>query len=483
MARSLRVTAARGVRWTTLSACAVTGAQLLQIWIATQIVSPGELGLFYIMMLVLGFLRIFADGGFTFAVIHRQSMSATELSSVYWITVLVGVALYIGVAAVGAPLIALAYGEPRLHSLIAFGTLSFAMVPFGLLYSTLLRKELQFDLVAKIEIGGAVAGLAAMIVAGLLGFGLHALVIGLLGGNVVRTALFVMLGGNGWRPERRLSFSAAAYFVRFGSYQIGDRVTNYAASRSDQILISAFLGPEVLGFYALAWNLVVDPIYRINPIITRVFAPLLAKVQDEPARLKRGFLTLIEIVATINLPLVGGIAAIAPLLVPLVFGAEWTPLVPIIQILVVVGAAKAIGNPTGALVLARGRADLAFRWSVIAALCQLPVLALAVLSGSVQVVAVTIALFQLFVLAGLYRLLYRPLLGACLQEWLGRLLLPVGFTTAMAVSVVLAGRLLEFSGIIGLAASIALGAIVYISLYALFRRDTMISLFRLAAGR
>ena len=471
------------MRWTTLSAVAVTGSQLLQMWIATRIVSPAELGLFYITMLVLGFLKIFADGGFTFAVFHRQTMTAVELSSVYWMTVLVGVLIYAGAAAIAAPLVALAYGEPRLHALIALSSLSFVMVPFGLLHSTLLRKDLRFDLAAKIEVAAAVTGLVAMAAAALAGLRLFSLVVGILTNNLVRTALFVTVGTRGWRPEFRLDFGAAAFFVRFGTFQLGERVISYLAARSDQILISAFLGPEILGFYSLAWNFVVDPIYRINPIITRVFGPVLAKLQDEPARLKRAFLTLIEIVATINLPLVAGMAAVAPLLVPVMFGNKWLPIVPIMQILAVVGCCKAVGNPTGGLILAKGRADLAFRWSAIAALCQMPVLLLAVQAGSILVVAATIAVLQVFTLAGLYRLLYRPLIGACLGDWLEKILVPLGFALVMAAVVVLAGRLLHLTGAAGTALSIALGAAVYLALYALFRRDMVVSLATLTFSR
>jgi O-antigen/teichoic acid export membrane protein len=471
------------VRWTTLSAVAVTGSQLLQMWLATRMVSPAELGLFYITLLVLGFLRIFADGGFTFAVFHRQTMTALELSSVYWMTVLVGVAIYAGAAAIAAPLVALAYGEPRLHALVALGALSFVMVPFGLLHSTLLRKDLRFDLAAKIEVIAAIAGLAAMVAAALAGLRLYALIAGLFGSNLVRTALFMTVGTRGWRPGLRLDFRAAAFFVRFGTFQVGERVISYLAVRSDQILISAFLGAEVLGFYTLAWNFVVDPIYRINPIITRVFGPVLAKVQDEPARLKRGFLTLIEIVATINLPLVAGMAAVAPLLVPLMFGARWLPIIPIMQILAVVGCCKAIGNPTGGLILAKGRADLSFRWSAIAALCQVPILTLAVQAGSILVVAATIAVLQVATLAGLYRLLYRPLIGPCLGAWLEKILVPLGFALIMVAAVVLAGRLLHLTGVAGTVLSIALGGAVYLALYAMFRRDMVASLATLTFSR
>ncbi len=430
-----------------------------------------------------GSFRIFADGGFTFAVIHRQTLTAAELSSVYWLTVVVGVALYAGTAVVGAPLLSLIYDEPRLRALIALGALSFVIVPFSLLHLTLLRKELQFNLVAKVEALAALAGLTAMIAGGLAGLGLMSLVAGLFGNNLARTVLFVVLGSRTWRPSFRLRFREARFFVRFGSFQIGERLTNYLAARSDQILISVFLGVDVLGYYTLAWNLIVDPVFRINPIITRVSDAIFARVQDEPARLKRGFLTLIEIVAMINLPLIAGIAALAPLLVPWMFGEQWIPVVPIMQILAFVGAVKAVTNPTGSLVLAMGRADLAFRWASLSALCQAPVLLLVVQFGSILVVATTVALFQLFVLSGIYWLLYRPLLGPCLGEWLGKILVPLGFALTMAAAILLGSHLLGMTGSIGIAIGVLLGITIYLGLYALLRREALASLTRLALIR
>ena len=179
MERSLRAIAAKGVRWTTLSALAAVGAQLLQLYIATQIVSPEELGLFAVVLLVIGFLRVFADGGFTFGIIHRQQMSPEELASVYWISVAVGIALYGAAALVGAPLVAWAYGEPRLQTLVALGALSFMIVPFGLMYATLLRKQLRFGPLATIEICAALAGPLGTLAAAWAGYKVAALIFGL----------------------------------------------------------------------------------------------------------------------------------------------------------------------------------------------------------------------------------------------------------------------------------------------------------------
>jgi O-antigen/teichoic acid export membrane protein len=483
LGRSLRTIAAKGVRWTTLSAIVVIGAQLLQLWIATQIVSPEELGLFAVVLLVVGFLRVFADGGFTFAVIHRQQMSPEELASVYWISVAVGTALYGATAVVGAPLVAWAYGEARLQTLVALGALSFMVVPFGLMHATLLRKQLRFGPLAQIEICAALAGPLGTLAAAWAGYTVAALIFGLLATNVVQCGLLILIGSRSWRPRLYVSFRSARYFIGFGLYQVGNRFISYLSSRADQILVSAFLGPEILGFYTLAWTTVVQPVYRINPIMTRVFAPILATVQDDLARLRRGFLSLIGLTSMVNMPLVAGFAAIAPIFVPLVFGAQWAPAVPIMQLLAVVAAVRAIGNPTGTLIVARGRPDLGLRWSLISIAVQLPVLFLAVQSGSIIVTTAVLAGLQVLTLAGLYLVLYRPLLGPCLGDWLRQVSPPLVFALVMAAVVHLALRLLEPQGFSGMAGLIVLGGILYGGLYGVLRRQAIVDLARIALAR
>jgi lipopolysaccharide exporter len=481
--RSLRAIAAKATRWTTLSALATVVAQLLQLYIATRIVSPEELGLFAIVMLVMGFLRVFADGGFTFAVIHRQQMSAEELASVYWISVGVGIALYGAAAVVGAPLIALAYGEARLETLVALGALSFIMVPFGLMHATLLRKQLRFAPLAQIETCAALAGPVGMLAAAWAGHKVTALIVALLATNVVRTGLLMLVGSRSWRPRLYLSFRSARYFVGFGLYQVGERFSNYLSARVDQILIGAFLGPEILGYYTLAWNTVVQPVYLINPIMTRVFAPILSTVQEELPRLRRGFLSLIGLTSMFNMPLIIGVAAIAPIFLPLVFGPEWASAVSIVQILAVVGVVRAISNPTGALIVARGRPDLALRWSVVSTAAQFPVLYMAVQSGSIIMMTSVLAALQLLTLAGLYWFLYRPLLGPCLEDWLRQITTPLVFALIMAAGVQLAQRLLSLQSLSGMVGLIVLGVILYGGLYALLRRQAILDLARTALVR
>jgi hypothetical protein len=114
---------------------------------------------------------------------------------------------------------------------------------------------------------------------------------------------------------------------------------------------------------------------------------------------------------------------------------------------------------------------------------QLPVLYLAVQSGSLVLTSIVLAGFQVLTLAGLYWFLYRPLLGPCLRDWLRQISVPFLFASIMAAAVYLALRLLSLQSLSGMIGLIVLGAILYGGLYGALRREAIIDLARAALAR
>src|SRR5262249_36314737 len=151
-----------------------------------------------------------------------------------------------------------------------------------------------------------------------------------------------------------------------------ERSINYLSERLDQLLIGTLLGARSLGFYNFAFNLTGRPIWRINPILTRVAFPIFSAVQHDREKLRRGYLRLLSLLTTINAPLLIGLATLAPVAVPLVFGRKWTDSIILIQILSLVTLSRSVGNPIGSLQLAKGRADLGFKWNAFFLLVSVP---------------------------------------------------------------------------------------------------------------
>lgn len=251
-------------------------------------------------------------------------------------------------------------------------------------------------------------------------------------------------------------------YIGFGLYQMGERSVNYFNANLDYLLIGALLGAKSLGYYTLAYNLVLRPSSMINPTITKVAFPVFAKVKNNTDKLKKGYLKVIQLLSSVNFPMMVGLAAVAPLAVPVIFGEQWMPSIVLIQILTIVGLLQSINNPVGSLLLAKGRADLGFKWNVGLMITQIPGLYIgAKLGGTVGVAiafAVLLGIYSIFI----YIILIRTLIGPCLREYVFNMWPFLWLSALMGGVVLLVGIFLQnFSQQFVLIVQILCGVFVY----------------------
>src|SRR5262249_17768270 len=126
---SLKEQAASGVKWMSVSAAAANCLQFAQRVLLARLLVPADFGLAGLTLGVVGFAEVFADLGVGSAIIQRKIVTRSELSSLYWLNVLVGLAVFL-VIVTGAPWIADFFGQPRLLHLLPWAGLNFLIVPF-----------------------------------------------------------------------------------------------------------------------------------------------------------------------------------------------------------------------------------------------------------------------------------------------------------------------------------------------------------------
>jgi len=356
---SLRGTAVRGVKWTTLGMITVTALGLIQVAILARLVSKADFGLMSMIATVVGFAQVYADAGISNAIIYHQEAERDQLSSLYWTNV--GVSVTIGVVvAVSAPLVASFFREPGLVQPLRLMSLTFVITPLGQQFQVLLQRDLEFGLLARRDMAAAAAGLVVAVALAAAGQGVYALVGGQLTQATVRASTTAAVGWMRWRPRLHWRWSDMRGFVSFGLYQMGEQSIYYWAANVDYLLIGRYLGPSQLGVYTIAYNLVVVPVSKLNPVLTKVAFPLFARRQDDPDAMRRGFGELIEVVAFLAFPLLIGLGVTASLAVPVIFGPSWQEAVVLVQIMVAMGVLKCLSNPLGSVLLAKGRADVGF---------------------------------------------------------------------------------------------------------------------------
>ena len=434
---SLKQKAVSGVKWTTFSSVIVAILQIVQLVILARLLEPTVFGLMAITSVVIGFAQAFLDMGISNAIIHKQEVSHTQLSSLYWLNVLSGIVLFL-IVSLCAPVVALFYQEAELTNIIILVAMTFLIQPFGQQFIVLWQKELKFNDIAKVDILTKLVALIVSIVFAYYNYGVYALVYGVLAGTILQTLVFVYKGLREYTISFVFRLSDVREFLSFGLYQMAEKTLNYFNSQIDTLLIGKLLGVETLGVYNIAKQIIMKPIQIINPIVSKVTFPVMAKIQNDTDRLKEIYLKAINLLSSINFPIYLFMLITAPQLVPLMFGEQWVDAVIILQILSIYGALRSIGNPVGSLLLAKGRADWGFYWN-LGLFFYVPIVIYLFSRAGIETLSWGMVGIMVSLITPMWYLLVRPLVQAKFWEFHKQIATPafISMLIGVVISIVL----------------------------------------------
>lgn len=360
---TIKFKALNGVKWTSISSIIISILQLAQVSILARYLEPSDFGLMAIASVIIGFSALFMDMGISSVIIHKQDITHKQLSSLYWLNILSGLFLLCLIYYL-ASVISIFYDEVELIPLIQLLAVTFFISAIGNQFRILYQKNLQFNKLAKVEIVSAIFSFFVAIYFAVNEYGAYSLVYATLAKVCTANFIYLIKGVKHHKPTLIFSFTQIKELISFGLFQMGERSINYFNSQFDIILIGKLLGAEALGVYSVAKTVVMKPAQIINPIITKVAFPIMSTVQNDNLRIKNIYLKTINYLCSINFPIYIATAILAEPIVVIMFGKSWGQSVPILQVLSFYFMFRSIGNPVGALQLAKGRADLGFYWNL-----------------------------------------------------------------------------------------------------------------------
>jgi O-antigen/teichoic acid export membrane protein len=324
---------------------------------------------------------------------------------------------------------------------------------------------------ALCEIATALFAAAITVITAVEGLGAFSLVLGKIAGAVLTAGVFGVIGWRRWRPRLHFARRDLKGYLSFGLYQMGQSTLVFLTGQIDQLYVGIVLGPVSLGYYAFAWNLVLQPMMKLNYVLTRVAFPLFAKVQFDGERLQRGYLNLLWLLVSINAPILIGCAATAPLLVPIIFGSKWLPAVAIVQILAFACLFISMMNPVDSLMLAKGRTDLGFVWRFWLLFPELLGICAGGRVGGLIGVAFAKLLLNMVYWAAQYQFVVRAMIGPCLKLYLGSALPSLGIAGLMGAAIWWWPSTPDESPIVALASRVTVGIVIYVVLGLLLLRS------------
>ncbi|MDO6407403.1 MOP flippase family protein [Pantoea phytobeneficialis] len=421
---SLKDKTVKSTKWSAVSSLTVIVFGFAQVTVLSHILSTYAFGVASILSIVLLMTDMLADCGISNSIIQKKDINRKELSTLYWLNTMLGVCLFC-VFWLLSGLIAILVKVPDVEGLIKLTSIAFLILPHGQQYRALIQKELNFNFLAKVESFSYVFGFLVAIVTASFTKDASSVVIGYLANITLRTVLLSKWGAVNFSPSRHFNIKGIKDNILFAFYLTSDSLLNYVTLSAVTPIISRLIGAILAGGYNLAYSVTVNPPSKISPVITRVMFPALAKMQDEPERLKKNFFKMLHFIGHVNFPFLLVLFFLSEDFIQIFFGDKWEFINHAFKILCICGALRIVANPLGALLMAKARMDLSLKFNVLKIFLFLPIIYCSVLYFGFMGAAFGFLICQLINLVGSYVFLVRPVLGHCLKDFISSIVMPL----------------------------------------------------------
>ncbi len=334
------------------------------LMILARLLDPKDFGLVGMVTAFTGVLNLFRDFGLSTATVQRTEVSEDQISTLFWINLLVGAVLALLSVAL-APAVAAFYHEPRLLWITAVLATGFVFNAAGVQHSAILQREMRFTALAVINTIALIAGTVLAIGMAKYGYGYWALVAMTIAYPLVTTiGLWTTAAWLPGAPRRR---SGLRSMIRFGGTITLNGAVMYVAYNFEKVLLGRFWGAEAIGVYGRAYQLVNIPTDNLNSAVGEVAFSALSRVQDDPPRLRSYFLKGYSLVTALTLPITILCALFAKEAISILLGPKWTEAVPIFRLLAPTILIFAMINPFSWLLFAMGKVGRSLKIALVIA--------------------------------------------------------------------------------------------------------------------
>jgi O-antigen/teichoic acid export membrane protein len=236
-------------------------------------------------------------------------------------------------------------------------------VGIAAVYQSMLQRDLHFPALAARSALSQLAGFATALLLARAGYGAWALVGYFLAVRALDAALLAAISRR--LPGLRWSRRALADIVGFGRHRVGNQVIGFVVMQVDRFSTGLFLGPVAVGLFSTAERISTALIGGLSGVLGRVAFPVLSSRQADPALFRQGLRDLLLVGNALAFPAFLGVALVSRDLVGLLFSAQWEGAAAPLALLALAGIPHASNYMLTAAINARGRPDVAVRYSLV----------------------------------------------------------------------------------------------------------------------
>lgn len=380
------------IGYNTLSKMILFGLAMVINIVLAQNLDSSDYGLIGFVMIWIGFLSQFSDIGITPAVVQKDRLDDEGLYTAFTMKVILGLSIF-SLSLLFSPFSLYLFDHPAVQHVIIILSANLVINSFGFLPSSLLTRNLHYKRYILPQVGASLINAILTISLALNGYKYWSIVVGSIGSAIANVILLNIV-----QPTPlhfRFDKKSAAHLLHFGSHIFYNGLIIFMLLNADNFIIGTVAGPQMLGYYSLAftWGSMVCTV--LAETVHTVLFPTFSKLQNDRDSIKHAYLKSLDYSAFIGIIANLALFVFAEEFLFFVLGrgtGKWLAALPILRILCIYGMIRSILEPVGNVVMAIGKPKLISTANLIAGTVQILLLYPVLIAWGIEGVAALITI-------------------------------------------------------------------------------------------
>ena len=341
-------------------------AQLAVHFISTifiaRLLTPEEIGIFSVSAAIIAFAYVLRNMGTGQYVIQEKELTDDRIRAAFGIS-LSSSWILAAIVYFSSSILAKFYETPGIEVVIQIIALNFLLIPFGSITNSILKRNLRFEALLRIELGSALVHAGIAVGLAYYGWGYASLAWASVAGTIASILITKI-----YRPSSLPYFPGVKevrHVMGFGAYATGSSIVRAGGQSAPELILGKALGMMDVGIFARASSTVQLFYKLVFESLNQVFLPYFAKEYRSGREIKTAYLHTVACVTVLAWPFFIYLGFNAKHVVLLLYGDQWDAAVPIIQILVVSSSFATITAFIEQLLTATGHIKKVLKLSLI----------------------------------------------------------------------------------------------------------------------
>jgi PST family polysaccharide transporter len=353
--------------------------QIAILPIVGRILGPHAYGQIALVSPFIFFSLLLAESGLGICIVRAHELSKALEGTVFCFSVGVSLIL-IGIFALLAHPLGHLLNEASFPALLMGMSSIMFLASLNVVPASLLLRAKRYGWMAVSDIASAAGGIVALVSGILLNWGVWSLVAQQIGFWVCKVMVVIIAAQ--WRPRFIFRWELFRQNINMGSNLTGSAVLSFIARNLDNILIGTFMGSEMLGYYALAFQIVGLPQMVLSGSVYYMIFSKTSEAQRIGQSSSVHFLKILRGVFLLSAPIMIGLAVTAPLSIPILLGDKWGTTIPLLVLLVPLGLCQTANNAADGVLIGLGRADIGFKLNLLSSTATIIAILIGVIFNS-----------------------------------------------------------------------------------------------------